>query len=115
VVQFPYNLFLLFGDRNKKIKRRRVFLAFSYKGRSLVRSGDRVFYGNVSEDYITEIILKDNVKVKGIKVGRRSTVNLVRSLAAARGSIRPVKTCERSGLFEAIDIADVWLERKTMM
>ncbi|MDR2074264.1 MAG: hypothetical protein LBP36_02760 [Oscillospiraceae bacterium] len=87
--------------------------ALSYKGKPLVRSGDRVFLGDIAkDDYVIEIDLSDFCQSGGIKVSKKAKVSLLRSSSVIhRKNGVAVKSSERDGFYEAIDVGSVWLER----
>lgn len=85
----------------------------SYKGRPLVRCGDTIYYGDMSEAYVTKLEIKTKKKIGDMEVADKVNIQLM----STRTDLPPNKLIEKNvdrenGLFEAIDTADVWLERK---
>lgn len=79
----------------------------TYKGYPLVRSGDQIYYGYMSDPYVIfiQIIGKNEGKTSKVRVVQMDT-NETNPLKAF------VKNAEREcGLYEALDIANVWLEK----
>jgi hypothetical protein len=85
---------------------------YTYKGYPLVRKGKTIYYGYMSDPYVIlmEIISTKNVngeevsdKVRVVQMSTDITLN-------------PLKACVKNtecegGLYEALDVAQVWLEK----
>lgn len=88
----------------------KVFL--KYKNRPLVRCGNTIFYGDISEDYVVKIDIKNEKSMNKVKISDSLSVKMISSSSAIRGRmLRAAKTSDKNGLFEALDIGSVWLER----
>lgn len=84
----------------------------SYKGRRLVRCGDDMFYGNVSEPRVVFMHVDSRSDDK-FRIPTKVSVGLVGTLAAAHGVVfKPFKFGIRDSLFEALDLACAWLDRQ---
>ncbi len=83
----------------------------TYKGKPLVRSGDTIYYGNSEDKYIVMIKINSTKDVGGIKVADKVTVQLVLSDQDIKASDRIVKKSDKVGLYAAMDIGSIWLER----
>ncbi len=83
----------------------------TYKGKPLVRSGDTVCYGDTAEKYIVMIKVLSTKDVGGIKVSDRVSVQLLLSDQEIKMKDRIVKKTEKNGLYSAMDIGAIWLER----
>lgn len=83
----------------------------SYKGLPLVRKDNTIYYGNMYDDYVVMMDIKDTERIgnldvaKKIKVYKMATDEKLSPLEAI------VKTSEKNSLYEALDIAYVWLSR----
>ena len=83
----------------------------TYKGYPLVRNGNDIYYGYMSDPYVIFIQILDTTEESGEKVTSKVRVdqmdtNEPNPLKAF------VKNTEREcGLYEALDIANVWLEK----
>lgn len=84
---------------------------FMYRGYPLVRNGNQIYYGYMSEPYVVMMQIahqretNDGLMVADkIKVYQMSTKepNPVKAI---------VKTSDRPNLYEAVDLANVWLKR----
>ena len=83
----------------------------TYKGKPLVRCGDVIYYGSMKDKYVIRLLIKSKKKVKDLEVADKVTVQLMFTDKAVRTRKQIVKTSEKNGLYLAMDIADVWLER----
>lgn len=84
----------------------------SYKGRPLVRSGDTLYYGSMTEKYVVKLDVKSKKDVQGLQVADKVSVQLMSTDAEIRNRKQIVKTSEKEGLYLALDIADAWLTRE---
>ena len=83
----------------------------TYKGKPLVRSGDTIYYGNSEEKYIVMIKVNSSKDVGGIQVAEKVTVQLLLSDQDLKMKDRIVKSSDKAGLYAAMDIGAIWLER----
>lgn len=83
----------------------------TYKGRPLVRSGDTLYYGNMTDKYVIKLDIKSKKKVNDLEVADKVVVQLMLTDMSIRGRKQIVKQSEKPGLYLALDIADVWLNR----
>lgn len=83
-----------------------------YKGRPLVRSGKTIYYGYMSEPYVLILQITSTREVKGVEVADRVVIQLVKTDPDVRPRDKIVKKAERKGLYNAMDIGTIWLERE---
>ncbi len=83
----------------------------TYKGRPLVRCGDEIYYGNMEEPYVIRMQIKSKKEENGIELADKVTVQLMATDPYLSARKQLVKSSEKKGLFLAMDIADIWLER----
>lgn len=84
---------------------------FTYKGKPLVRCGDEIYYGNMSDRFVIRMQVKTKKEVNGLQVADKVAVQLMCTDPDLSPRKQLVKASEKTGLFSAIDIADIWLER----
>ena len=96
---------MLVADSNQEQK------FFTYKGRPLVRCGDEIYYGNMEEPYVIRLQIKSKKEVGGEEIADKVTVQLMATDPYLSPRKQLVKSSEKKGLFLAMDIADIWLER----
>lgn len=79
----------------------------TYKERPLVRKGNTVYYGNMSDSHIVRltILSSNNDIADAIKI------ELMLSDTGLNDKDRIKKTSEKHGFYEALDLASVWLDR----
>ena len=82
-----------------------------YKGYPLVRKGNEIYYGYMSDPYVIWIQILDTKEVEGAK-----TASKVRVIQMSTETADPMKafvknTEKECGLYEALDIASVWFEK----
>ena len=82
-----------------------------YKGKPLVRNGDTIYYGNMSDDFVIMMRIASKKEFEGYDLASKVTVQLLSTDPEASAKERIVKTSEKKGLFAAMDIAEVWLDR----
>jgi hypothetical protein len=86
-------------------------IPLEYKGRPLRRKDDLIYYGSMAEKYIVMLQVMDKKKVNDIDVATKVKVQLQLTDPGLKSRDMVVKTSEKSDLFNAMDIASVWLER----
>lgn len=82
-----------------------------YRGKPLARSGDTIYYGNMTDKYVIKIDIKTKKTVEDMEVADKCTVQLMLTDPEIRSRKQIVKTSEKNGLYLALDIADAWLTR----
>ena len=82
-----------------------------YRGKPLVRSGDTIYYGNMTHKYVIKIDIKTKKTVEDMEVADKCIVQLMLTDPEIRSRKQIVKTSEKNGLYLALDIADAWLTR----
>ncbi len=84
---------------------------FSYKGKPLVRKGDTVYYGDMSDPYVVML----NIQTTEQKFDLNMAGNVTIQLMATDPTINPlesiVKRGEKKGFYPALELADIWLQR----
>ncbi len=83
----------------------------TYKGKPLVRNGDTIYYGNMSDEYVIMLRITSKKPFEGYDLASKVVVQLLRTDPDASAKERVVKTSEKKGLFAAMDIAEIWLDR----
>ncbi len=82
-----------------------------YKNKPLVRSGNTIYYGNMSDKYIVCMQIESSKKIENLDVADKVTVQLLSTDPELSKRKRLIKTTKKDGLFSAIDIAEAWLKR----
>lgn len=82
-----------------------------YRGRPLVRNGNTIYYGSMKDKFVIKIDLMEDKDIGGVKVSNTATVHLMDTNPELSVRKRIIKTSEKNGLYSAIDIANIWLQR----
>ena len=96
------------AEATEKTKQNRFLL---YKGRPLVRSGNTLYYGAMNEDCVIMIQILSTKESNGKTVADRVQVQLVSTDPNVSMKNRVLKKSEKQGLYNAMDIGSIWLER----
>ncbi|MBR2715104.1 MAG: hypothetical protein IKB73_02720 [Ruminococcus sp.] len=87
----------------------------TYKGKPLVRCGDELYYGSMEERFVIRMQIKSKKEVNGLLVADKVAIQLLCTDPDLSPRKQLVKASEKNGLYLALDIADVWLERALKM
>lgn len=82
-----------------------------YKGHPLQRKDNIIYYGSFADKYIIMMQVLETKKVKDLDVASKVSVQLQLTDPSIKSSDRVVKKSEKDGLYAALDVAVVWLER----
>jgi hypothetical protein len=85
---------------------------FEYKGYPLVRNNDIIYFGNMSDEYVCMLQIISKTKVGNLDIADRIRVSEMATSLNVPPDKVIVKTSEKTSLYEALDIAYVWLTRK---
>lgn len=83
----------------------------TYKGKPLVRVGDELYYGSMAERFVIRMQIKSKKQVNGMEVADKVAIQLLCTDPDLSPRKQLVKSSEKNGLYLALDIADVWLDR----
>ena len=83
----------------------------TYKGHPLMRKGNLIYYGSMADSHIVMLQILETKKQGDIDIATRVSVQLQLTDPAAKSRDRIVKKSEKSGLYTALDVGCVWLER----
>ncbi len=79
----------------------------TYKDKPLMRSGNRIYYGNPEDRYIILFTVNSAKKVGDLDVADKVSIELMTNTGREKEKV--YKKAVRPGLFEALDIAEFWL------
>ena len=82
-----------------------------YKGKPLVRKGNTIYYGNMQDKYVIMLSVSDSHEVHGVKIADKVVVQLLNTDPNINPLEAITKRSEKKGLWAAMDIGSVWLER----
>ena len=83
----------------------------TYKGKPLVRNGDTIYYGNMSDSHIIVFSILSSREVNGVSIADKVGIYLTKTDPTLNPIEATVKSAEKNGLWAALDIATVWLNQ----
>ncbi len=86
----------------------------TYKGKPLIRIGDRIFYGNLADKYILVLDVIETKDVKDVKAATKVKIQLMDNTGEL-GKGQVYRKTERENLYKAIDIGEWWLQDALQM
>ena len=85
----------------------------TYKGKPLVRCGKTVYYGDMSEPYVVCRNILSDKAFKDISLSEKVLIQLINTDPdVIKPKEKVIKKSEKTGLFTALDLGAVWLERE---
>ena len=82
-----------------------------YKGRPLMRKDNLIYYGSMADSHIVMLQIMETTKVDDEDVATKVSIQLQLTDPAAKSRDRIVKKSEKDGLYTALDLGSIWLER----
>ncbi|MEG0770294.1 MAG: hypothetical protein RR436_00215 [Clostridia bacterium] len=83
----------------------------SYKGFPIVRAGDIIYYGNLSDKVIIMMQILEKSKNQDLELSTKISIQLQYTDPDLKARDRVIKSSIKSGFYTAIDLANIWLER----
>ena len=84
---------------------------YTYKGRPLMRKDNLIYYGSMADSHIIMLQILETKKVGDEDVASKVSIQLQLTDPAAKSRDRIVKKSEKDGLYTALDLGSIWLER----
>ena len=81
----------------------------TYKGKPLVRKDNEIYYGDMSEKYVIKLEILSTKTEGNLVLADKVKVLLMLSDTEIKLKDRIIKTSEKTGLYEAMDIGAIWL------
>ena len=82
-----------------------------YKGRPLMRKDNVIYYGSMADPYIVMMQILETTKVGDEEIASKVSVQLQLTDQTVRPKDRVTKRSEKDGIYSALDVGSVWLER----
>ena len=92
----------------KEIPENKVLM---YKGHPLMRKDGLIYYGSMADKYIVMMQVLSTEKVGDLDVSQNVSISLQYTDPELKSKDRVIKTSEKKGLWNAIDLGSIWLER----
>ena len=86
-------------------------LPLEYKGHPLRRKDNIIYYGSMSDKYIIMLQVTETKAFEDLEMASRVHVQLQYTDPDLKSRDRVVKKSDKTSLYEAMDVAAVWLER----
>ncbi len=83
----------------------------TYKGRPLLRKDNLIYYGSMADTHIVLLQILDYKTVGDTQVANKVSIQLQLTDPNIRGRSQIVKKAEKLGLYTALDLGSIWLER----
>ena len=83
----------------------------TYKGKPLLRKGKVLYYGDMTEEVVAMLTVESSIKFKDIDLSETIYVKLILTDPTVSVEDMIIKSSVRKGLFDALDIARIWIER----
>lgn len=82
-----------------------------YKGHPLVRSGNTIYYGSLADKCVIMMQILTTKTVGDMTVADKIQIQLISTDEELHMKDRILKKSEKNGLYNAMDISSIWLER----
>lgn len=83
----------------------------TYKGKPIVRKGNEIYYGNMADSHVIMLRILSTKTVGDMEIAEKVVVQLMATDESLPATERVVKKSDKIGLYNAMDIAAIWLER----
>ncbi|HPZ00306.1 MAG TPA: hypothetical protein PLS28_02430 [Clostridiales bacterium] len=83
----------------------------TYKGRPLVRKGNTLYYGNMYDPYVVMLTIKSTKPFADTELADKVTIQLLNTDPTVSPAEMVKKKGEKAGLYPALDMGAIWLER----
>jgi len=83
-----------------------------FKGRPLVRCDKTIYYGDMGDKYVAMLQILGEEKVGEELLPSKVSVQIWSTDDELRPRDRVIKKTEKSNLYDALNIASIWLERQ---
>lgn len=84
----------------------------TYKGKPLVRCGKTIYYGDMADPFVACLQIQSDKEFKDIKLSDKVLVQIINTYPQVGPKEKIVKKSEKEGIFNALDLGAVWLQRE---
>ncbi len=85
---------------------------FLYKGRPLVRHENTIYYGNMYDPYVVMLQIKSTKPFQDMQIADEVSVQMMATDLSLPPQKLIAKRADKHGLYPALDIAAIWLDRE---
>ena len=82
-----------------------------YKDRPLMRKDNLIYYGSMADSHVVVLQILESKKVGDADIATKVSVQLQLTDPNARPRERIVKKVEKPGIYSALDVGCIWLQR----
>ncbi len=86
-------------------------IILTYKGKPLMRSDNEIYYGSSEDKFILALNVLDETANGDISVANRVKVTLISNDTTIPFDKRIIRSSEKTGLYNALEIGSIWLEK----
>lgn len=83
----------------------------TYKGKPLVRCGNEIYFGSLTDPFVIFIQIITNKEENGIEMADKVHVMLLSTDSSKALPDRVMKQGSKTGLYTALEVGAMWLER----
>ncbi len=83
----------------------------TYKGKPLVRCGNEIYYGNMTDPYVLYLQALTTKQENGMEIADKVHLILLSTDDSKALPERIMRQTNKVGLFNALDIGSIWLEK----
>ena len=83
----------------------------TYCGRPIVRCGNEMYYGNMTDKYITLLKILATKKVGDSEIATKVSIQMLYTDPDIKGKSKIVKSSEKDSMSVALELAAAWLDR----
>ena len=83
-----------------------------YKGRPIVRCGDTMYYGRMGDPFVVMLQVKSHKDFKDLSLSDAISVQMMATDLSLPPQKLIIKRTDQQGLYQALDIAAIWLDRE---
>ena len=84
----------------------------TYKRKPLVRCGKTIYYGDMADPFVACLQIQSDKEFKDIKLSDKVLVQSINTDPQVGPKEKIVKKSEKEGIFNALDLGAVWLQRE---
>lgn len=83
----------------------------SFKSKPIARNGNTLYYGDPSSEYVAMLQIQSGKALNDITLAEKISVTIMKTDESIDIIKRIIRTTEKIGLYNALNIAAIWLDR----
>ena len=84
----------------------------TYKGMPLLRCGKPIYFGDMADPFVACLQVQSDKDFKDIKLSDKVLIQIINTDPEVGPKEKIVKKSEKEGIFNALDLGAVWLQRE---